>query len=218
MIMKKAMSNMFTNKTGLISAIILTIVASPAIAAVKLTTGKDEQSFLPYWQIVDQGINLRLVQRLPDQVRGFFMSRKFSEDQAEIAANSCTFQTVFRNISNLSKPDTLKYNLRDWVIEYKGKKRRMKVREDWEKEWLAKKVKTPSRMDFEWAQVPTDWQYEPGDYNWGMTFMNLKPGSVFNLTVVWTQYGKTHRHTIKDIQCAPDIHPDPEEFRKQGTN
>lgn len=202
--------------TGRLLAGLLISTMSPIVFSGELTTGKDEQSFLPYWQMVDKGINLRLVQRLPDQTRAFFMSRGFTEVQAEIIANSCVFQTVFRNTSNLSTPDTLKYNLRNWVVEHKGKKTNPKVREDWEKQWQAQKVKKPQRMDFEWSLVPTDWKYEPGDYNWGMTFYNLKPGSVFNLTIVWDQYGKTNRYTFRNIQCSPDIHPDPEEFRKQA--
>ena len=43
----------------------------------------DEQAQLPYWEIRDAGMSLRLVQRLPDQTRGFFTARGFSAEHAE---------------------------------------------------------------------------------------------------------------------------------------
>ena len=119
-------------------------------------------------------------------------------------------------MSNLTVPSTLKYSLRDWVVRTGEKEQGLKTREDWTKEWRAKKVAPASMLDFEWALVPTDFQYESGDYNWGMTLFNLKPGVKFDLEVVWHQYDKVNRYIIKDMQCSPDIHPDPEEFRKQN--
>ena len=43
---------------------------SPAHAA-RVTSGQDPQARLPYWQVEDKGMSLRLVQRLPDLFRGF---------------------------------------------------------------------------------------------------------------------------------------------------
>ena len=80
-------------------------------------------------------------------------------------------------------------------------------------EWDKKNVSESSKLAFKWALVPTQMEYRPNDYNWGMSFFNLKPGSVFDLKVVWRQYDKTHDYVIKGMQCAPDIHPDPEAFR-----
>ena len=190
-------------------------VFTSAAFSTTLITGKDERSLLPYWEIIDEGMSLRLVHRLPDQVRAFFFSRRFSEEQVEYIANSCAFQTVLTNTSHKSKPSSLNFNLREWVIFYEEQQMGLKTREDWDKEWTEKNVVTMSKMEFEWSQVPTEMEYRPNDYNWGMTFFNLKPGSVFNLEVVWRQHNKKHSYVIKGIQCAPDIHPDPEEFLDQ---
>ena len=193
----------FVFRRGLFVTILVFFCTNASANSITLTTGNDEQSFLPYWQIAGKGINLRLVQRIPDQVRAFFMSRGFSTDDAEIIANSCVFQTVFKNVSNLTVPSTLKYSLRDWVVRTGEKEQGLKTREDWTKEWRAKKVAPASMLDFEWALVPTDFQYESGDYNWGMTLFNLKPGEKFDLEVVWHQYDGGEQPRADDPEGAP---------------
>ena len=203
-------------RTVVIQPVVAVIFASigPDAFSATLTTGKDEQSLLPYWQVQDDGLMLRLVQRLPDQTRGFFMGRKFSPAHAEKIATSCVFQTVFKNISDQGKPSPLTYNLRDWVIHYQGTTRHLKTREDWEREWAETDARQSSKMDFYWSLIPTTMTYEPGDYNWGMSIFDLKPGARFDLTISWQQFEKPHSYKIKNIECSPDIHPDPSDFGK----
>ena len=177
--------------------------------ATELTTGTDEQAQLPYWEIREKGMSLRLVQRLPDQTRGYFMARGFTSAQSERIAQSCVFQAVFKNESHLQDPSDLEYNLRNWNVEHDGKHQGMKVREDWAKEWQQQGVSTQPKVAFEWSLYPTRQLYQPGDYNWGMSIFNLPPGTRFDLTVVWTQYGSEHRAVIRGIQCAPDIEVSP---------
>ena len=190
------------------AGLVMTLWLTPVFAAVN--TGTDEEARLPYWEIVDRGVSIRLVQRLPDQTRGFFQARGFSEADAELIAQSCVFQTVFKNISQLSDPGPVEYDLRDWVVHAAGRPRAMKTREDWSKVWAARRAPKPARLAFEWALFPTRQTYRPGDYNWGMSVFDLRPGTVFDLDVVWRQYGKTHTVRLEGMQCAPDIHPGPE--------
>ena len=198
-----------------VAGLALTIISRSTLATT-LTTGKDEQSRLPYWQIEDRGIMLRLVQRLPDQSRGFFMARKFSPAQAEIIATSCVFQTIFKNTSHETTPSPLHYDLRDWDVIIDGKHRKLRTREDWEREWKARSVGLAAMSDFYWALIPTAMTYEPGDYNWGMSFYNLKPGTTFDLNIVWQQYDQEHEYRVRNIQCSPDLHPDPSEFGRSS--
>jgi len=181
---------------------------TPASAAVN--TGTDEEARLPYWEIVERGVSIRLVQRLPDQTRGFFQARGFSEADAELIAQSCVFQTVFKNISRLSDPSPVEYDLRDWVVHAAGRPRAMKTREDWRKIWAARRAPKPAQIAFEWALFPTRQTYRPGDYNWGMSVFDLRPGTRFDLDVVWRQYGEIHRARLAGMRCAPDVHPGPE--------
>lgn len=208
------MINLFSHLLKLVLSVGLCVFTTTAFTAT-LSTGKDERSLLPYWEIVDEGMSLRLVHRLPDQIRAFFLSRNFSEEHVETIATSCAFQTVLTNTSHKSTPGPLNFNLRKWVVLYKGQQLGLKTREDWNKEWSDKKVAAMSKMAFEWSLVPTEMEYQPNDYNWGISFFDLKPGTVFDLKVVWRQHDKKHSVVIKDIQCAPDIHPDPEEFLSQ---
>ena len=179
-----------------------------ALADVSLSTGIDQDAQLPYWEIRDQGMSLRLVQRLPDQTRGFFLARGFGKAETDIIAQSCVFQTVFKNESYKTTPSPLKYNLRDWVIRVPGRTQGLKVREDWKQEWQKRKIALAAQLAFEWALYPTQQIYRPGDYNWGMSIFNLLPGTKFDLKVVWHQFDKMHTATIKDIQCAADVHYD----------
>ncbi len=186
-------------------AILLTI--APAAAVVN--TGTDEEARLPYWEIVEPGVSIRLVQRLPDQTRGFFQARGFSVEDSELIAQSCVFQTVFRNISAAPAPNTIEYNLREWVVRAAGARRGLKTREDWEKEWNARQAPPSARLAFEWSLLPTRQSYRPGDYNWGMSVFSLKPGDEFDLNVVWHQDGKKRTVPLKGVRCAPDVHLKP---------
>jgi hypothetical protein len=179
--------------------------------AGNITTGTDEQAQLPYWQYEDGGVSLRLVQRLPDQSRGFFMARGFSTEHAELIAQSCVFQTIFKNVSSDKTASPVSYDLNKWVITYNNTKRKMKTREDWAKQWEKLNTPQPARIAFEWALLPTIQTYQAGDYNWGMSIFNLKPGSQFDLNISWTQYGKQSTTLIRGIQCATDTRSQPKE-------
>ncbi len=170
--------------------------------------GIDEEARLPYWQVDDSGMSLRLIQRLPDQTRGYFLARKFGASDANTIANSCVFQTVFRNLSSGTEAGPLEYDLREWRVLSDGHEQNLKLREDWAKQWQQQKIPNPAQIAFEWSLLPTWQRYNPGDYNWGMTTFNLHPGSRFDLTMTWRQAGRKKSATIHAIQCAPDIHPE----------
>lgn len=174
-----------------------------------MTTGTDKEANLPFWQWQSQGISVRLVQRLPDQTRGYFMARKFSKQHAEILANNCVFQTIFRNTAKPSKKHVIEYDLRQWRIVFNGEERKLKVKEHWLDFWQKKSISQSSLIALEWSLLPTQQRYLNGDYNWGMTSFGLKPGQTFNLNIIWHDNGEKKAAQIPNIQCAPDIHPDP---------
>ena len=188
------------------SALAVLLCATTTVsAATKLSTGTDEQAQLPYWEISDVSMSLRLVQRLPDQTRGFFTARGFSATHAEIIAQSCVFQTVFKNQSQHGTPSPLDYDLRKWVITVAGGVQGLKTREDWKPDWQRLGVALPAQLAFEWSLYPTQQVYQAGDYNWGMSMFNLKPGTAFDLKVVWRQHGRAHAETIRGMRCAADV-------------
>ena len=178
-------------------------------AAAVINTGTDAEAELPYWEIVEHGVSIRLVQRLPDQTRGFFQARGFSIADSELIAQSCMFQTVFKNVAPPSDPGVIEYNLDEWVVHATGAQRRMKTREDWQKEWATRRAPQAAQLAFEWGLLPTRQSYRPGDYNWGLSVFNLAPGTPFDLDVVWRQGGERRSARLKGVVCAPDSHVSP---------
>jgi hypothetical protein len=186
-------------------AILLILMPSLAFT-VTFATGIDEQADLPYWQIEDEGMSLRLVQRMPDQSRAFFMARGFSPEQVEQVAGRCVFQTVFRNVSHTTAPSPLHYRQHDWRAHRAGEpSATIMTRKHWNALWQEQDAAPAARIAFQWALLPPEQTYEPGDYNWGMTMIDLPPGSRFDLTVVWEQFGEARTTTIEDLQCAVDL-------------
>jgi hypothetical protein len=175
-------------------------------AAAVISTGIDAEAELPYWEVVEHGVSIRLVQRLPDQTRGFYQARGFSIADAERVAQSCMFQTVIKNVAPPSDPGVIEYNLDEWIVHAGGAQRRMKTREDWQKEWTARRAPRAAQLAFEWGLMPTRQTYRPGDYNWGLSVFDLAPGTSFDLDAVWRQGGERRSARLKGVVCAPDSH------------
>ena len=180
------------------------------LLASEITTGIDEQARLPYWQYQNDAISIRFIQRLPDQTRGYFMARGFSAKHAETVANSCVFQTIFRNISDKTTPAIIDYDMNNWQIKQNNRTSKLKTREDWALVWEKVNLPMPAKLAFNWGLLPTTQHYQPGDYNWGMATFNLASGSHFDLTLTWQQGNKQHSIVLPDMQCAADLHLDPE--------
>lgn len=186
-----------------IAATALLALAAPAAAGV--TTGIDAEAELPYWELVAGNLSLRLVQRLPDQTRGFYQARGFAVAHAERVAQSCMFQAILKNVAPPAEVGALRYNLKEWTVHASGAQRRMKTREDWAKEWVARRAPQSARLAFEWGLLPTRQSYRPGDYNWGLSVFNLAPGTEFDLDVVWHEGAVRRQARIEKLRCAPDI-------------
>ncbi|WP_455209732.1 hypothetical protein [Kaarinaea lacus] len=178
-------------------------------ATTAVMTGTDETAQLPFWQWSDQSVSIRLVQRLPDQSRAYFTARKFSSSDAERIAQSCVFQTVFKNIASTETNTVIRYDLTQWQIQQNGTKHKLKVKEQWMAEWQQSQAPKSAQIAFAWSLLPTNQQYRPGDYNWGMTTYNLRPGQRFDLTLVWHENEHRRSALIPNIQCAADLQISP---------
>lgn len=183
------------------------VALSAFCAQAEVSTGQDEDAGLPYWELREPGLSVRLVQRHPDQTRAFFLARGFSREDVELIAQSCVFQTIFRNTAQATSSDTLEYDLKKWRVQTAGEPQSMRIREDWAKIWATRGIAKPARIAFEWALFPTRQSYNPGDYNWGMSVFGLPPDSRFDLSLFWTQSGKSHSAVISGIHCAADTPP-----------
>ena len=185
---------------------------STATAALLLSTsatavverGIDAETQLKSWKLSEGAFSLELIQRLPDQTRGFFLARGFSSQIADDIGTQCVLQTIGRNTDS-SGGASIRYNLADWVVRSDSETRSIKFKEQWDQEWSEQEVNTAARLAFRWATFPTQQEFEPGgDYNWGMISFGLPPGSVFDLQLRWQQDNQEKHHWITQIECPND--------------
>lgn len=168
--------------------------------SAEVISDEEAQTGLSTWEWREAGVSIQLVQRLPDQTRAFFQGRGFKSKDADIIGRACVFQTIFRNDGT----QPMAYDMDAWHITHLGKRLPLQTRERWEKKWLAEGVNQAARIAFRWSLLPTRQQFEPGDYNWGMTSFGLLPGEIFDVTLVLTLNGNPITRTIPGIVCAND--------------
>lgn len=197
------------NTQSVFTVILLSLVILSTELRSEVTTGTDEVAQLPYWEWRDEVASVRLVQRLPDQSRGFFEARGFTKEHADLIAQSCVFQTVYKNIAEAGSKHVIDYDLSQWRLIVNGEHRQMKLREDWEKQWDKLGVSKKAKIAFKWSLLPTKQTYKAQDYNWGMSVYNLKPGTRFDLIMTWTVNGKPVTVTLNNLECAPDVYLEP---------
>lgn len=173
----------------------------PGWASAAVVAGVDEQTGLRAWEWREAGASIRLVQRLPDQSRAFFLARGFTADEADRLARECMFQTIFRNDGE----HPLSYSLDDWHVVHRGKRTHLLTRERWAEFWRESEANEAARIALHWALLPTRQHYEPGDYNWGMSSFGLPPGASFDLEIVLTMGRDRIIRNLAGIACARDL-------------
>lgn len=181
------------------------VLLVPSLVTAAVVRSADEESGLVKWQFTEGDFEIELVQRLPDQTRGFFLARGFSSEVADEIATSCVFQTIVRNRSESPDAEPVVLDLGQWRLVHDGTRRPIRLKEDWMASWPEDRVSDASRLAFRWATFPTRQEFLPGDYNWGMTAYALPPGSVFDLNVVWQQGGRAQTAWIRGIECPADV-------------
>lgn len=172
-----------------------------------VSTSIDAETQLKSWKLNRGALSLELIQRLPDQTRGFFLGRGFSSAIANDIATQCVLQAIGKNTSGTQdKADSISYDLNHWSLSVDGKNKSIKLKEQWESEWSTRTdISMAAKIAFRWATFPTQQEFEPGgDFNWGMISFGLPPGSAFDLQVVWKQNDEVQSHWIKNIQCPAD--------------
>lgn len=185
--------------------LLLTLFLAVTPLAAEIVNSADEETGLRKWHLVEDGLEVELVQRLPDQTRGFFMARGFSPAIADEIALSCIFQTIIRNTGGQADAVTLSIDLAQWRVIREDGQQGIRLKEPWIASWPENSVSEASRLAFQWALFPTAQEFRADDYNWGMTAFGLPPGAVFDLDLVWQEDGKPQTTRITAIECAPDV-------------
>lgn len=180
-----------------------------ASAAGDPTQGVDPEAGLPFWAWEDPPVEIRLIQRLPDQTRGFFIARGFSSAAADRIARSCVFQSIQRNRGSGPDAPVMEVDLTQWrILPAEGPDvapRALALKEDWDQEWRAAGEPDRARVAFRWSLFPTRQTFRGGDYNWGMISFGVPPGSRFDLSLTWTLDGEPREAILRGVTCAPEL-------------
>lgn len=181
------------------------ILVFPSLLWAKMSTWIDPETQLKSWKLEENGVELELIQRLPDQSRAFFQGRGFSSRVADEIGNSCILQVIARNNQDKAKGTSVTFNLQDWLVKFDNQLHGIKLKETWDASWSLQEVNQPARLAFRWATFPTQQTFDAGgDYNWGMVSIGLTPGDRFDLQVNWTENSQKKNYWIKSIHCADD--------------
>ena len=165
----------------------------------------NEENGLQRWHFIEGDIEIELVQRLPDQSRALFMNHEFSRDVIEDLALSCMTQTIIRNSGKSGSGQAVSIDLTQWRMQHKGKTSGIKLKERWLASWSDEQASPAAKLVIRWGLFPTQQEYLPDDYNWGLTTFGIPPGSVFDLEVTWLEGSKPRSGKISNIVCAPDV-------------
>ncbi len=181
------------------------MLLQPSLATATVVRSADEETGLVKWHFTSDDLEIELIQRLPDQTRGFFLARGFSSEVTDEIATSCVLQTIVRNRGLAGAGVPIVIDLGQWRMVQAGRSGGIRLKEAWIASWPEDRVSEAARLAFRWATFPTTQEFLPGDYNWGMTAYGLPPGAVFDLNVVWQQGGQTQDGWIRGIECPADV-------------
>jgi len=174
------------------------------IALAGQVEGTDEDSGLPYWAWEEGPVEIRMVQRLPDQTRAFFIARGLSTAAADRLARSCVFQTIVRNRGGGGQTARVGVDLTAWRRDAGRGLEPIGDKDVWDREWAATGETRAARIAFHWAFFPTVQTFFSGDINWGMTSYGVPPGARFDLALAWTLDGAPRSAFLHGVTCAPE--------------
>ena len=182
----------------------LLVMAVPVMAG-EVKRSVNEENGLEGWHFSDSDIEIELIQRLPDQTRALLMNHNFSREVIEHMALSCMFQTIIRNTGKSASNRVVSIDLTEWHMLHDGKVRKPLMKEPLLDSWTDEDADPAAKLVVRWGMFPTQQDYLPGDYNWGLTAYGIPPGAGFDLDVAWREGGALRRGEIKGIVCAPDV-------------
>jgi len=192
---------MFARQFGVLLACLS--LAVPAGAGVRHTL--NESNGLRGWDFTDGDIQIELIQRLPDQTRALLMNHAFSPEVIERLALSCMFQTIIRNTGRSGSGRAVVVDLTRWRLKHAGKTSAILLKEPLLASWSDAEASADAKLVVRWGMFPTEQEFLPSDYNWGLTAYGIPPGAEFDLEVSWTEGGEPRAATIEGIVCAPDV-------------
>ena len=192
-------------KLRLLCAFLLPGAVLMPAAVAEVTRSVNPDNGLEGWHFADGDIEIELIQRLPDQTRALFMNHEFSREVIEQLALSCMFQTIVRNADRSGSDRVVSIDLTQWRMRHDGKVGGILLKEPLLASWSDTDASPAAKLVVRWGMFPTQQDYMPGDYNWGLTAYGVPPGTEFDLRVSWREGDVEHTGEILGVVCAPDV-------------
>jgi hypothetical protein len=150
------------------------------------------------------GLKLELGPLASDQVRAFFLGRRFpTKDVEHIVTTGCVFRSAIGSAHlNPGDPDVT-VTLTQWrITPAGGGTMAPRTREEWEVDWKARFVEEDAATAFYWSFFPTEQTFAPTDYNWGFLSFGLAPGARFSLDLNWRSSGLPYTARMEGLECG----------------
>lgn len=167
------------------------------VASAATEEALDDRTGLPRWDAGTDNVRLRLVQRLPDQTRAFFLGRGFSAEQVDRIAENCVLQTIMYNDGEVP----IDLDIAKWSAQVGDTQYAPRLMTDWQREWQDAGVGNGPRIAFRWALFPNQQSFAPGDWNMGMTTWPVPPGTEMDVHIRWSVDGIAHELTAEAVRC-----------------
>ena len=170
----------------------------------------DPEAGLPFWAWEEGPVEVRLVQRLPDQTRAFFIGRGLLQrgggpDRAQLCLSGHSAKPR-PGRWRWGSPSTgdLAIDLATWRLEAGAGPQALPPKEGWDPRWEAMGESTVARIALRWSLFPTTQTFRPGRLQLGHDRFGVPPGTRFDLTLAWTLGGEPQSAVLRGLVCAPE--------------
>ena len=153
------------------------------------------------WQ--GNGLKLETAPLPQDQVIAFFLARGFDSDTARlIAQEGCIFRSAIGSNDLAAEGGPVLVDLSQWQILAGGQEQGLRTRQHWAQTLSGRQIDPAAAIAFEWALFPTEQNFGPDDYNWGLLSFALPPGTRFDLSFSWAYDGTDFKQKFTGMECA----------------
>jgi hypothetical protein len=149
---------------------------------------------------VDDAVFIRLINRTPDQLKAFYIARKFNDAAINEILSTCFVTPIIHNRSD----DILWLDLDEWQFTIDEQSFNRLKRDDWTRKWKTIGLPRAQQSTFGWTLLPETRDLHP-DESVGGSFVipyQKSPFSVhMNFPVGADKKGQAKTLTFKGIQC-----------------
>jgi len=146
-----------------------------------------------------EGFSVSLTPLSRDQAASFYLARGLPASETERYSRRCVLAATLRNER---RSGAIGFRTGEWEAKTaEAPARPVRTRAQWLEEFEAAGVPEAARIAFEWAQVPDQHEFQPGDWIQGMLAVPVDREAIFDLRLRWRAGGKDHEHWLTGLRC-----------------